>query len=148
MYSAWFVALISGIVAGVAVAIGTAMKFVGSSTPDPLPLAFIVGASAITALIAGALVAVAVRSGLLLARCRQLAVRFALIIAAVNVTVLGILGNAPITTHAVKLDMPSGQSSPVDIPLSFWLTIVVALLVPVIVSYIAARIAHGRANAA
>jgi hypothetical protein len=148
MYSAWSASLISGIVAAVAMAIGSAMQLNGSSTPDPLPVAFIVGGSAIAALVAGIVVAVAVRSGLLLARCRQLAVRFALIAAAVNVTVLGILATAPVETHAIKLDMPSGQSTPVEIPLTFWLTIVVALLVPVLVAYFVGRIAQGRPSAA
>ena len=123
MYSAWTTAFISGIVAVVAMAVGCAVQLISSSTPDPLPGAFIVGASAMAALLAGILVAVAVRSGLLLARCRQLAVRFSLIIAAVNVTVLGIVLTAPVETHAIKLDMPSRQGSPVEVPLSFWLTI-------------------------
>jgi hypothetical protein len=153
MYSAWFSAFISGIVAAVVMAIGGAMQLVDSSTPDPLPVAFIVGTSAIAALLAGSLVAVAVRCGLFLARCRQLAVRFALAVAVVNVAVLGILATVPVETHAIKLDMPSGTSSPVsnspvEVPLFFWLTTVVAFLVPVLVAYIFGRIARGGASAA
>ncbi len=100
------------------------------------------------ALFAGVLVVVAVRIGLLLALCRLLAVRFSLIIAAVNVTVLGILVTAPVETHAIKLDMPSRQSTPLEVPLTFWLTIALALLTPVLVAYCIGRIARGRASAA
>jgi hypothetical protein len=107
-----------------------------------------VGASAVAALISGIIVAVAVRSGLLLAGCREVAVRFALIIAGLNVVILGILGTRPIETHAVRLDMPSAQSGPPDIPVMFWLFIVGALLVPVVVAYIVGRVARNRANAA
>lgn len=153
MYSAWFSALISGIVAAIAVAIGGTARLIGSSTPDPLPVMFVVAASAVIALLAGALVAAAVRGGLHLARCRQLATRFALLIAAGNAVVLGILCAVPIQTHAIKLDMPSGPggpvaSGPVGVPSTFWITCAVALLVPVIVAYSFGRIARSRASAA
>jgi hypothetical protein len=148
MHSAWSAAVISGIVAAVAMAVCSVIQLISSSTPDPLPVVFIVGASAIATLVAGIFIATAVRGGLLLAHCRQLTLRFSLIIAAVNVTVLGILGTAPVETHAIKLDMPSGQTGPVEIPIIFWLTIVVALFVPVLVAYVVGRIARGRASAA
>ncbi len=148
MYSPWFSALVSGIVAGLAIAAGSAIQFIGFATPEPLPVAFIVWASAIAAVVAGFFVSIAVRSGLLLARCRQLPVRFVLITAVVNVVVLAILGTTPVQTHAIKLDMPSAQSASVGISLSFWLMIVGGLLVPAFVAYCVARIARGRASAA
>jgi len=148
MYSAKFTALFSAIVAAVAIAFCIAVQISNSSTPSPLPLSFIVGASSITALVAGVVIAVAVRIGLLLAGCRQLAARFVLITAAVNVMILGILGATPVKTHAIKLDLPSGQHSPLGIPVTFWLAIVVALLVPALVAYIVGRIGRERADAA
>jgi hypothetical protein len=148
MYSAKFTALFCGIVAAAAIAIGIAVQLSGSTTPDPLPLSFTLGASAITALVAGIVIAVTVRGGLLLAGCRQLAVRFVLIIAVVNVTILGILGTWPVKTYAVVLDMPSGQSGPPVVPVTFWFFIVVALVVPVLVAYIVGRLARGRVDAA
>jgi len=148
MYSPWFSALISGMVAALAMAAGSAIDLIGSTTPEPLPMAFIVGASAVAALAAGIFVSIAVRSGLLLARCRQLPVRLAFITAAVNVVLLGILFTAPIQTHAIKLDMPSAQRAPVGMPLSFWFMIVGGLLTPLLVAYFVGRIARGRASAA
>jgi hypothetical protein len=148
MYSAWPAALISGIATAVAVPIGVVFQLTKSSTPDPLPVTFIVGSMAITALVAGVFIVLAVRGGLLLACCSRLPVGFALIIAAVNVAVFGILGAAPVETYAIKLDMPSSQSSHVEVPLLFWLIVVAAILVPVAVAYFAGRIARGRANAA
>ena len=129
-------------------AIEVTVQVTHSSTPDPIPFSFTVGASAIAALVAGMFVALAVRSGLLLAHCRQLPIRFVLIIAVVNVTILGILGTAPIRTHAIKLDMPSSQRGLIDVPVIFWLTIVVGLLIPVIVAYVVGRLARARESAA
>ena len=148
MYAAWHAALVSGIAITAALAVGVAIQLVRSSTPNPLPVAFIVESFAITALVAGVFVAFAVRGGLLLARCRRLPVRFVLIIAAVNVTVLGILGTLPVETHAIRLDMPSAQSSHVEVPVAMWLTIVSAILLPVAVAYFVGRLARSRANAA
>jgi len=148
MYSPRSTALVSGIATAAAMAIGIAVQISRSSTPDALPPAFAVGASTISALIAGIVIAVAVRIGLLLASCRQLAVRFVLFIAAVNVVLLGILVCTPVKTHAIKLDLPSGQLSPPEAPITFWLTIVAALLVPVLLAYIVGRISRGRADVA
>jgi hypothetical protein len=148
MYAAWHAALVSGIAIAAALAVGVAIQLVGSSTPDPLPVAFIVESFAITALVAGVFVTFAVRGGLLLARCRRLPVRFVLIIAAINVTVLGILGTLPVETHAIRLDMPSAQSSHVEVPTTMWLTIVSAILLPVAFAYFVGRVARSRANAA
>lgn len=148
MNTAWSTSLISGVVAAVAIAIGSALQFMGSSTPRPLPVAFIVGASTIIALVAGIFIAITVRSGLLFARCRLLSGRSSLIIAVVNVAILGILATVPVETHAIKLDMPSGQNGSAEVPLAFWLTIVVALLVPFLISYVVGRMDRGRSNAA
>jgi hypothetical protein len=148
MYAAWHAALVSGIAIAAGLAVGVAIKLVRSSTPDPLPVAFIVESFAITALVVGVFVAFAVRVGLLLARCRRLPVRFVLIIAAVNVTVLGILGTLPVETYAIRLDMPSAQSSHVEVPATMWLTLVSAILLPVAVAYFAGRVARSRASAA
>lgn len=142
MYSSWHAALVSGIAIAAALAVGIAIELVGSSEPDPLPVAFIVGSFAITALVAGAFVIFAVRGGLFLARCRQLPGRFALIIAAVNVTILGILGTTPIETHAIRIDMPPAQGSHVEVPITFWLTIVSMILIPVAVAYLVGHIAQ------
>ncbi len=148
MYAAWHAALASGIAIAAALVVGVGIQLVRSSTPDPLPVAFIVESFAITALVAGVFVTFAVRAGLLLARCRRLPLRFALIIAAINVTVLGILGTLPIETHAIRLDMPFAQSSHVAVPATMWLTIVSAILLPVAVAYFIGRLARSRANAA
>ena len=148
MLSAWRAALGSGIAIAAALAIGIAIQLVRSSTPDPPPVAFIVESFAITALVAGAFVMFAVRGGLYLARCRRLPVRFVLGIAAINVAVLGILGSLPVETHAIRLDMPSAQSSHVEVPATMWLTIVSAVLLPVAVAYFVGRVARSRANAA
>ena len=148
MYAAWLAALISGIAIAVALAVGVAAQLVRSSTPDPLPVAFIVESIAITALVAGVFVTFAVRGGLLLARRRQLPARFALIIAAINVTVLGILGTLPVKAYAIRIDMPTAQSSHVEVPVTMWLTIASAVLLPVAVAYFVGRVAQSRANAA
>jgi len=147
MYSAWRTALISGIATAAAVAIAGVSQLLKSSTPDPVPVAFIVGAIAITAPVASIFIVLAVRAGLLLARCSHLTGRFALIIAAVNVTVLCILGTARVETYAIKLDMPSPQGSHVEVPLLFWLIVIAAVLMPVVVAYFVGRIARNRANA-
>ena len=148
MYSPWHSALLSGTVAALAIAASIALQIVGSTTPESLPVALAVSASAVAALVAGIFVSAAVRSGLLLARCQQLPVRFALITAVVNVAVLGVLGAAPVETQAIKLDMPSAQSTPVAIPHTFWLLLIGMFLVPVVVAYFAGRMARGRASAA
>jgi len=148
MFSAWPVALICGIVAAVAVAIGNAIQLAGSPMPDPMPAVLVAEASAGIALVAGIFVAVAVRSGLLLARCRQLAARSVLLLAMVNVAVLGTLALAPVKTHAIMLDVPSAQSNPYEVPLTFWIIIGLAILVPVLAAYVIGRIGRGRGSAA
>jgi len=148
MYSAWSAALINGIAIAVALAIGIVLQLMSSSTPNPLPVAFIVGSFIVTALVAGILVVLTVRGGLLLARCGRLPLRFALVIAAVNVVVLGLVGTAPVQTYAIKLDMPTPQSSHVEVPLLFWLLIFAGILLPAFVAYVVGRIARGRAGAA
>jgi hypothetical protein len=148
MYAAWHAALVSAIAIAAALAVGVAIQLVRSPMPDPLPVAFVVGSFAIAALVAGVFVAFAVRGGLFLARCRRLPGRLVLIIAAVNVTVLGILGTLPVETYAIRLDMPSAQSSHVQVPTTMWLTIVLAILLPVAVAYFVGRAARSRANAA
>ena len=148
MYAAWHAALVSGIAIAAALAVGVAIQLLSSSTLDPLPVASIVESLAIAALAVGVFVTFAVRGGLLLARCRRLPVRLVLIIAAVNVTVLGILGTLPVETHAIRLDMPSAQSSHVEVPVTMWLTIVSAVLLPVAIAYFVGRVARRRANAA
>jgi hypothetical protein len=148
MYSAWSAALINGIALAVAVAIGIVLQLARSSAPDPLPVDAIVGSFVVTALVAGILVVLTVRGGLLLARCRKLPLRSALFIAAVNVVVLAFLGTAPVETYAIKLDMPTPQASHVEVPLLFWLLILAAILLPALVAYVVGRIARGRASAA
>jgi hypothetical protein len=148
MYSAWSAALINGIALAVSVAIGIVVQLTSSSTPDPLPVAFIVGSFVVTALVAGILVMLTVRGGLLLARCGQLPLRSALVLAAVNVVVLGFLGTAPVETYAIRLDMPAPQGSHVEVPLLFWLLILGGILLPTFVAYVVGRIAKGRASAA
>lgn len=142
MYSAWQASFVSGIAIAAALAVGVIIELVGYSAPDPLPVAFIVGSFAITALVAGVFVVFAVRGGLFLARCGQLPLRFALIIAAVNATVLGILGTTPIETHAIRIDMPSAQGSQVEVPIKFWLTIASMILIPVAIAYFVGRVAR------
>jgi hypothetical protein len=148
MYSAWSAALINGIALAVALAIGIVVQLANSSTPDPLPVAFIVGSFVVTALVAGILVMLTVRGGLLLARCGQLPLRSALVIAAVNVVVLGFLGTAPVETYAIELNMPAPQGSHVEVPLLFWLLILAGILLPIFVAYVVGRIAKGRASVA
>ena len=148
MYSAWSAALINGIALAVALAIGIVVQLANSSTPDPLPAASIAGPFVVAALVAGILVMLAVRGGLLLARCGQLPFRSALVIAAVNVVVLGFLGTAPVETYAIKLNMPAPQGSHVEVPLLFWLLILAGILLPTFVAYVVGRIAKGRASAA
>jgi hypothetical protein len=148
MYSAWSAALINGIALAVALAIGIVVQLTSSSVPDPIPVAFIVGSFVVTALLAGILVMLTVRGGLLLARCGQIPLRFALVIAAVNVMVLGFLGTAPVKAYAIKLDMPSPQGSHVEVPLLFWLLILAGILLPALVAYVVGRFARGRAGAA
>jgi hypothetical protein len=131
-----------------AIAVGSAIDLSSSSIAGDLPTAILVGAVAIAASVGGMLVALAVRGGLHLARSRQLAARFVFAIATINVTMLGILGAAPIESHAVMLEMPSTPSSSAEIPLTLWLIIVAALLIPVIVAYVVGRISRGSADAA
>lgn len=146
MYSAWSAALINGIALAVALAIGIVVQLTRSSTPDPLPVAFIVGSFVVAALVAGILVMLSVRGGLLLARCEQIPLRSALVIAAVNVVVLGFLGAAPVKTYAIKLDMPAAQGSHLEVPLLFWLLVLAGLLLPAFVAYVVGRVARGRAG--
>jgi hypothetical protein len=142
MYAAWYAALVSGIAMAAASAVGVAIQLLRSSTPDPLPVAFIVESFTVTALVAGVFVTFAVRGGLLLAGCRRLPVRFVLTIAAVNVTVLGILGTLPVETHAIRLDMPSTQSSHLEVPVTMRLIIVPAVLAPIAIAYFVGRAAQ------
>jgi membrane protease YdiL (CAAX protease family) len=91
----------------------------------------------------GIAMTIAVRSGLHLASCRDLSLRFVLIIPAVSLPMLGVLATWPVESHAIKLDLPSGQTSPIGPPFTFWLFIVVAILIPFLVSYVAGRLARG-----
>jgi hypothetical protein len=120
------------------------MQLSASLTPDPLPVSFIVVTSLVVALAVGIVMTLAVRVGLHLASCSQLAIRFALIIPGVSLLIVGILATWPVETHAIKLDMPSGRTSPISPPLTFWLFIVVAILMPVFVSYIIGRLARAK----
>jgi membrane protease YdiL (CAAX protease family) len=109
-----------------------------------LPVSFIVVASLVVAIAVGIVMALAVRVGLHLASCSHLALRFALIIPGASLLIVGILASWPVETHAIKLDMPSGRTSPISPPLTFWLFIVAAILVPVVVSYTIGRLARAK----
>jgi hypothetical protein len=144
MYSVSSTSWISGLAAAVVTAGAGAMQLSASSTPDPLPVSFIVVTSLVVALAVGIATTIAVRVGLHLASCSHLALRFALTIPAVSLSVVGILATWPVETHAIRLDMPSGRTSPSGPPLTFWLFVVVAILIPVLVSYIVGRLARAK----
>ena len=144
MYSVWSTSWLSGIASALVTAGAGAMQLRASSTPDPLPVSFIIVASLVVAFAVGIAVALSVRGGLHLARARHLALRSVLIIPAVSLLLLGILATWPVETHAIRLDMPSGQTSPVAPPSTFWLFIVMAISIPVLVSYVVGRLARGK----
>jgi hypothetical protein len=148
MYAAWPTAALSGIATVVTLAIGNAIQLAGFPMPDPMPAALIAQESVTIALIAGAFVAVAVRAGLVLARCRRLTSRSAFLLAVVNVAVLGTFALAPLKTHAIKLDVPSEQTNPYEVPLTFWIIFGLALVAPVLAAYVTGRVARGREDAA
>jgi hypothetical protein len=124
------------------------MQLSASSTPDPLPVSFVVVTSLVVALAVGIVMTLAVRVGLYLASCSHLALRFAVIIPGVSLLIVGILLTWPVETHAIKLDMPSGPTSPISPTLTFWLLIVVTILVPVLVSYIIGRLTRAKRGVA
>jgi hypothetical protein len=110
--------------------------------PDPLPVSFIVVTTLIVASAVGIAMTLAVRSGLQLASCSHLALRFVLVIPAASLLMLGILATWPVESHAIKLDLPSGQTSPISSPFTFWLLTVVLILIPILVSYVVGRLAR------
>jgi hypothetical protein len=143
MYSAWSTSWIGGIAVAIATFAGMALDLSTTSTPDPLSVSFIVLASLVLAFVVGGVMTMAVRIGLHLASCRYLALRFVLMIPVASLPILGTLATWPVETHALKLDMPTAQSSSIGFPLGFWLGIVGAFLIPVLVSYVAGLLARG-----
>lgn len=143
MYSAWSTSCISGIVVAIVTAGAGAVQLGTSSTPEPLPVSFMVVTSLVVACVVGVVMTFGVRGGLRLASCRQLALPHAPSIPAVSLLLFGILAIWPVETHAIKIDMPSGHTSPLSPPSSFWLFVVVAILIPVLVSYFIGRVARG-----
>jgi hypothetical protein len=142
MYSAWNTSLIGAVVLAAAIVIAGLVQMSRSSMPDPMSLSFAMGVLVFPALVAGVLAALAVRGGLFFARCRELAGRQVVVIAVVNVVILGILGAVPVESHAVRLDVPSSQRNPFEVPATFYLIIAAMLLAPVLVAYLVARFAR------
>ena len=142
MYSAWSTSWIGGIAAAMATVAGTVVQLSTISPLDPLPVSFVVVASLVLAFVVGGLMTTAVRIGLQLASCRYLDLRFGLLIPAASLPMLGTLATWPVETHALRLDMSTVQSSSIGFPLSFWLGIVGAFLIPVLVSYVAGFLAR------
>ncbi len=143
MYSAWSTSWISGIAAAIATVAGMAVQLSTSSTPDPFSVSFKIVSSLVVAFVVGGAMTIAVRIGLRLASCRSLAPRFVLMIPAASLPILATLATWPVETHALRLDMSTAQSSSIDFPTSFWLGIVGACLIPVLVSYVAGWLARG-----
>jgi hypothetical protein len=144
VYSASSTSWISGGVIAVATAAAGIMQLSASSTPDPLPVSFIVVTSLVVALVVGIAMAIAVRVGLRIASCGQLVARYAFLIPGVSLLIVGIFATWPVETHAIKLDVASGRASPLSPPLTFWLFIVAAISVPVFVSYVIGRLARAK----
>jgi hypothetical protein len=141
-FGAWAASLISGAAAAGAMVFAAFNTLASSSTPDPLPAAFMVLSTVAVALMVGAVVVLAVRYGLHLASCRLLPARSTFVMAAVIVLILGVAATWPIETHVVVIDMPTSRSSSAGLPLAFWLPVVGVLLVPTLVSYVFGRLAR------
>ncbi len=139
MCSPRLTSFVSGVAAAVVIAIGSVLTIESSSTPEPLPLEFIVLATAVAALVSGVLMAFAVRGGLYLASSPPLAVGHALIIPAVSLVLMGILMTTPMQTQVLVLELPSREGSSVDASPAFWLTILGTFLIPVLVSCLVGR---------
>src|SRR5262245_35199637 len=143
MYSARSTSWISGIAAAVAMAVGIDMELSATAIPEGPPVWVIAATSLVATSLAGGLMVMSVRAGLQLAGCRYLALKSALLIPTISVLLVGLLATRPIETHAVLIDMKSGQRSSNSLPASLWIAILAAILIPGVVSYVVGRLSRG-----
>lgn len=148
MYSARSTSWISAIAAAVTTMAGAVVGFRASSMPEFPPGWFIAAACLIAAPVVGSAMAIAVRSGLHLASCHQLALRSVVSIPTISLVIVGFLVTRPIETHAVLIDMKSGRSSSNGFSPLTWIALSGAILIPVFVSYVVGRLSRGKSSAA
>jgi hypothetical protein len=143
MYSAWSTSWIAGIAAAVATAVGIAVEISTSSAPKVPPVWVMAAASLVVISLAGFVVALVGRGGLLIANCRHLALQSAISIPTIVLLAIGVLVTRPFESHAVLLDMKSGQSSSYTPPFAFWIATLGTILIPGVVSYVVGLLSRG-----
>jgi hypothetical protein len=137
MYPAWRVSWISGIAAAVATITGIAVYEIATASSLKLsPDWFMLGAALLAGALACGVVAIAVRGGLHVARCRSLELGYALFIPAFFLPIVGFLVTRPAETYAFTTEIPTA--------FMIGMVLLGPLYVPALVSYAVGRLALSR----
>jgi hypothetical protein len=91
---------------------------------------------------AGGVMVIAVRGGLLFARCRELELRFVFCITILSLLIIWCVLTLPFKTYGVTIDMPTTESEPSGLPPAIWFILSGAAFVPALVSYVIGRLAR------
>ena len=140
MYSAKSASWISGLVAALATIAGIAVELSTAFAPELPSVWFIAAASLVVGAVASAVVAIAVAGGLYFARCHGLDLKYVLGIPVVSLLIIGFVVTRPMETHAVMIDLRTGNSVSNAIPLTVWAASVGVVLIPGLISYAVGRL--------
>jgi hypothetical protein len=142
MYSAKSASWISGLAAAAAAIAGMAVEFTTASVPTPPPLWFMAISSLAAGAAAGAIMTIAVRVGLNLARCGVLHLRYVLGIPVLSLLTVGFVVTRPMQTHVVRIDVPVANDVSNALPLAVWVVLLSVVLIPGLISFVAGQLAR------
>jgi hypothetical protein len=142
MYSAKSASWISGLAGTAAAIAGKVVEFTTASVPTPPPLWFMATLSLAAGAFAGAVMTIAVRVGLHLARCGVLNLRYVLGVPGLSLLIVGFVVTRPMETHAAVIDVPSANDVSNALPPAVWAVMLSVALIPGLVSFVAGRLAR------